>query len=142
MPLNFRAMLTDQGKPAIGPTAQSLGVRPGYDIPLEAGGVVRPGTGGMSVAPDWRKLPVFRIPVRLRHLFPRARGRDPRLRCWRMGDGPFADGPVADGLALRADPTNTDHGLVEPVTAMALSAYASVLAATRDIWKVIDEDVP
>jgi hypothetical protein len=47
-----RAMRADAaGGPSLGPTARTLGVRPGVDIPV-VGGRVRPNTGGMSVAPD------------------------------------------------------------------------------------------
>jgi hypothetical protein len=59
-----------------------------------------------------------------------------------MGDGPFLDGPMADELALRVDPNNANHGLVEPAAAMTLSEYQLALAATGNSWNVIAEDVP
>src|SRR5262245_48897386 len=59
----YRAMREDPGGgPAIGPTARTLGVRPGVDIPVTSG-QVQPNTGGMSVAPDRpENLPPLRRP--------------------------------------------------------------------------------
>jgi hypothetical protein len=142
VPLLFRAMLIADGKPAVGPTATALGVRPGHDLPVAAGDAVRPGTGGMSVNADWKALPSHRIPIRLRHLVPKAAGKNVALCCWRMGDGPFQAGPVAGGLALRVDPRDGRHGLVEPDREMTLAEYQATLAATREYWERIDEDRP
>src|SRR5205823_10883580 len=48
----YRSMREDPaGGPRVGPTARTLGVRPNVDIPVLAG-LVRPNTGGVSVAPD------------------------------------------------------------------------------------------
>lgn len=54
------------GLPMAGPTARTLGARPGSppdgDIPI-VGGMVRPGTGGMSVSPPPpENLPPHRRP--------------------------------------------------------------------------------
>jgi hypothetical protein len=138
MPLIYRAMTRDNdGRPKVGTTARTLGVRlppdPKPDITPDSNGVVRPGTGGMSVAPAWRRLPLYRIPRRLRHLVPQAHGKDEDA-CWTMGDGPFADGTLAAGLALRVD--SARHGLVEPDGEMTVEAYQEALAATRDHWTV------
>jgi hypothetical protein len=49
----FRSMIEGNGgAPLTGPTARSLGVRPGADIPVGSSGRVAPRTGGMSVSPD------------------------------------------------------------------------------------------
>src|SRR5207237_9007119 len=105
MPLIYRSMLADDGKPRISST-KGLGVRvrpdAHFDIPVDQSGNVRPATGGMSVAPAWRVLPFFLIPKRLGPLCRGARGSD-LLHCWRMGDGPFMDGPVAERLQPYAD---------------------------------------
>jgi hypothetical protein len=88
------------------------------DIAVGAEGRVEPRTGGMSVAPAWRLLPVHRIPRRLRVKFPRAAGRNDSF-LWRMGAGPFVEGALADRLLFRPDPEQPDrHGFVEPVASM------------------------
>lgn len=140
MPAIYRSMKVVNSKPFIANQADGLGVRigngPNDDIPVTQSGKVNPGTGGMSVAPNWRELPVHRIPSRLRAKHPAARGKD-QLSCWRMGEGDFADGHLADGLELRLD--SERHGLVEPEERTLLERYLGQLAATVDEW-VIDED--
>ena len=128
-----RTMTPDGDFPMIGQTARSLGVRVGDadDIP-ERDGFVRPGTGGMSVAPRIEDLPRHRIPRRLRHRVPEATGRVGDV-CWVLGEGPFEDGPVAERLLLRPD--KPGHGLVEPAEAMATGEYLAGLAATRESWR-------
>jgi hypothetical protein len=142
MPLVYRAMLADGDRPQVGPSALALGVRvppdEHADIAVGAEGMVEPRTGGMSVAPAWRLLPVHRIPRRLRAKFPRAAGKN-SFFLWRMGDGPFAEGPFAERLLFRPDPEKPNkHGFVEPVAKMPTGDYRAALAATRDQW-VIDE---
>jgi hypothetical protein len=135
MPLIYRAMLRDGEYPKIGPTAKTLGVRIPDDI-AEQGQFVFPGTGGMSVAPTWRALPMYRVPRRLKHLAAKAAGSN-NYECWKMGVGPFEAGAVADGLSLRPD--RPDHGLVEPSAAMPSEEYQKSLAATREQWRVDEE---
>ena len=70
MPLIFRAMHVDGNHPKCGPDAKMLGVRvyptANHDVKPDGEGQVEPGGGGMSVAPDAAKLPVHRLPRRLR----------------------------------------------------------------------------
>ncbi len=40
------------GKPTLGRSLSTLGVRPGHDLPVDVNGKVAPGTGGVSVTPD------------------------------------------------------------------------------------------
>jgi hypothetical protein len=90
----------------------------------------------MSVAPDLLALPDSRIPKRLRHLVPSARGSN-AVSVWSLGEGSFSDGPLVDRLTLRRDPEDpTTHGFVEPDREMPLSAYVEALHATREIWRV------
>jgi hypothetical protein len=143
MPVVFRAMMADGDAPQLGSTAVSLGIRlppdPHADLVVDENGNVGPGTGGMSVAPEWRLLPVHRIPRRLRSKYPRAAGRSD-VKLWRMGDGPFVAGPVAARLLLRPDPkAQQRHGFVEPDARMASVDYQQALADTRDHWQM-DED--
>lgn len=140
MPLIYRAMTVDgDGKPKVGQAARTLGARvpPAGkpDIRPDGAGIVRPRTGGMSVAPGWRNLPAHRIPKRLKPLMPDAAGKDEDA-CFCMGDGPFVSGAVATDLELRVD--RPEHGMVEPAAAMPASDYQRALAVTRDQW-VIDE---
>ena len=140
MPVIYRSMLIEEKKPKIGSTAITLGVRvppdKHADIPVESDGTVLPNTGGMSVAPTWRSLPIFRISKRLRDKIEGAAGSREAF-CWRTGNGPFLAGTIAPGLVL--NPDGATHGTVQPDTPMPLTDYQSNLAATRDQW-IIDED--
>lgn len=136
-------MIADGNRPMVGPSALALGVRvppDAYaDIAVGAEGMVAPRTGGMSVAPAWRLLPVHRIPRRLRAKFPRAAGKN-ECFLWRMGDGPFSEGPFASRLLFRPDPEKpTKHGFVEPAVRMLASEYQEAIAATRDQWGIDEE---
>jgi hypothetical protein len=140
MPVIYRSMLMDGDRPRTGCTAITLGVRvppdDNADILVQPDGTVVPDTGGMSVAPSWRTLPIFRISRRLRDKIEGATGRQD-VYCWRMGNGPFLAGTLASGLVLKPD--SAAHGTVEPEKAMPLHHYQAKLAETRDQW-VIDED--
>jgi hypothetical protein len=135
MPRIYRVMKEDQGKPMVGASATTLGVRVPTDIAPDAAGDVHSATGGMSVSPSLRALPARLIPRRLRHMVPRAAGND-RLLVWSMGDGPFVQEPIAPRLQLRPDPHNSRHGLVEPDASMSLDDYRAALAATQNEWSV------
>ena len=130
-------MTVDAGQPKVENSARGLGVRagggPNDDIPVDLNGRVTTGTGGMSVAPSWRDLPVQRIPRRLKDIAPGAAGSN-RDACWRMGEGIFDASPVARGLVLRPDSLN--HGIVEPEVAVPLADYVRNLIATREMWMV------
>lgn len=139
----YRAMLIDEGLPHVAPSAASLGVRlppdKHADINVDRFGLVEPGTGGMSVSPEWRFLPVHRIPRRLRMKFPRAAGKND-LFIWRMGEGPFTSGSFTEHLMLRLDPEKPQkHGFVEPVVRMAVADYQQALARTRGYWRIDEE---
>ena len=140
MPRIYRSMLRDGDRPAVGPSAKMLGVRvppaDACDLRPDRNGEVGPGSGGMSVVPNWTDLPDYRIPARLRHVVSGARGKN-NLACWRMGDGTFEPGIVAEQLVLRPDAP--DHGVVEPERRMHLANYILAIEATRDLWSV-DED--
>jgi hypothetical protein len=142
MPLIYRSMLADGNRPRVGSQASTLGVRVAPatkpDIPVDAAGLVHPGTGGMSVAPEWRLLPDHRIPRRLQAKCSRATGND-KFHCWRMGEGPFLPEPVSPELALRPDRgALVTHGVVEPIREMGLAEFQAALEATSEQW-VIDE---
>ena len=132
-------MLPDGHAPKIGAEARMLGVRAPLDIAADENGMVLPGTGGMSVAPEWSALPPHRIPRRLRSYtgLSAATGSN-ATHISRIGDGPFVGSAVSSGLFLRIDANDSRHGLVEPDAIMQLLNYRERLAATRNAW-VIDE---
>lgn len=126
----FRSMLPAQdGLPAVGRSARSLGVRVPRDIEPDAEGRVRPNTGGMSVSP----ASIWNIPHTRR---PRGLGRG--------STGPAADRVYSinstsltrQELELRADPrAPTLHALVEPRAETRLETYEGALASTRPAWR-------
>ncbi len=135
MPRIFRSMLADGAKPRVGFESKMLGVRIApnshADIAVDENGNVHPNTGGMSVVPEWRKLPWHLIPKRLDK-----RGRGPvGLICWRLGTGDFKDDRINEALMLRVDPNSPGkHGFVEPGRVMTIAEYQAALAATQDEW--------
>jgi len=115
------------GLPRIGASASTLGARPGAeqgDIPVE-GGMVRPGTGGMSVSPPPpSNLPLYRRP-------PEHGGTARKLWLYELD----ADG-LPEGLRLRPDPVDPDrHIFIEPVREMNIADYQRALWGTRALWK-------
>jgi hypothetical protein len=137
MPKIYRVMKETDGKPTIGASATGLGVRVNKDIHPDDTGRVHPETGGMSVSPSLKDLPIQLIPRRLRHLVPRAAGSNSH-RVWKMGEGPFAPAEVAPNLELRPDPLKTRHGFIEPSRIVSIDDFQTSLAATQDEW-VIEE---
>jgi hypothetical protein len=128
----------EDGKPKVGSTARTLGVRPRIDglgpgdIPVLEGSVA-PGTGGMSVAPELHHLPLWRIPRR--YTLPgtgRVGTGKNEDSCWLMGDGLFRNAPISDRLNLVVD--SLTHGAVEPSSSMLLERYETAPAKTRDSW--------
>ena len=138
MPKIYRGMKQEQGKPALGTTATTLGVRVPADIEADANGLVHPGTGGMSVSPSLQDLPGFRVPTRLQAVFPAAEGKDD-LFIWSLEIDGFVNGPLTDKLNLRVDPSDSKHGFVEPTVSMSLSDYLNALQMMQDDWSVDEE---
>jgi len=121
----YRAMKqAADGLPAVGRSGRMLGVRIGgetADIPVDAEGAVRPGTGGMSVTvQDHRKLPRWRLPRSLG-----GEGRDPVFE--------LESPALPTELSLRVEAGA--HGLVEPAAPCAVGDYEASLASTRSAWK-------
>jgi hypothetical protein len=134
MPLIYRGMLRDGDHPEIGPSRKTLGAQVPGDLSDEEG-LVKPKTGGMSVSPTWRDIPMHRMPRRLKHLAHQATGSN-TYECWKMGEGPFQGGVVTEGLSLRLD--KPKHGLVEPSIIMKTTEYQEYLARTCNLW-IIEE---
>jgi hypothetical protein len=124
--------------PVVGSTSSSeLGARPGIDITVDVAGNVVLDARGMSVAPGWRNLKITRIPKRLRHIVPGAKGPD-STSCFTMGVGPFQNGVVANGLELIPDQGRAPvtHGVIAPVRVVPLAQYQTDLKNTRDVWQI------
>jgi hypothetical protein len=131
MPRVFRVMKKDaDGFPRV--SQSNLGVRPGFDVDVNAQNNVLLNGQGMSVAPNWRDINVNRIPRRLRSLVPGAGGSNNTF-CFRTGNGPFLNGAFANGLTLEVD--SATHGNVVPAQTVPLAAYEADLAATRANWQ-------
>ncbi len=119
--------------PRVEPSANGLGVRP-VDVDIDTSGDVLVNGKGMSVSPDWRDMPLFRTPERLRHWKPGARGFERYPSCFGFGTGPFQQGAFAEGLTL--EPDSATHGTVAPVRVMPMDDYQTALAATRPDWRI------
>ena len=128
----YRAMSPDlDGLPKIGRNARMLGVRVPEDIAPDEKGMVRPGIGGMSVAPG----SPWTVP---NHRRPRGMHRG--------STGPSGDYlysiadasiPVAS-LAFRLDTEHPQlHAFVEPATSVEHSTYEANLANTRGHWRKV-----
>jgi len=107
------------GGPMPGPTARTLGVRPGDDLAI-VNGMVSPQTGGMSVAPDQpTNLPAHRRSPQFG-----GTGKDP---VWKLE----SDGLGKD-LVFRQD--KAAHGLIEPAREMSIEDYQQALADLSPRW--------
>lgn len=127
-------------KPIVDASGKGLGVRivpiNGIcDVDLDADGNIVLNGKGMSVAPQWRALPFFLIPKRLRGKCEEARGSD-QGHCFVMGSGPFENGLVATRLLLHCDRPN--HGNVIPQQLVSSLKFQADIASTRSDW-IIDE---
>lgn len=127
----YRPMIADNEKPRLGENARTLGVRVPKDITPDGDGDVHPNTGGMSVRPNPKDIPLEFVPKRLRTTFLGAVGPDSNV-IFSFGDGPFVAGPLAPHLVLRPDKPR--HGNVEPAVLTSLGAFRAAIAATREDW--------
>ena len=108
------------GTPETGPSARTLGVREGTDIPVDENGLVKPNTGGMSVAPDTpTNLPAHRRPPSHG-----GTGKDPVY-----GTNTDQLGP---DLQFRQD--SPTHGVVEPAREMPVEDFQKALGDTASDW--------
>jgi hypothetical protein len=116
----YRSMKTAaDGLPAVGPSARTLGIRPGVDCPAAD---TRPGDGGMSVAPD---DPMNLARIRRPGVFG-GTGSDP---VWYIESDDL--GP--DLIVRQDSPT---HSLIEPAREVTASELQRLIAATRGRWKL------
>jgi hypothetical protein len=115
------------GYPEVGRTARTLGVRAGVDVPVDEAGQVKPGSGGVSVAPNSPAgLPAHRRPPGLG-----GTGKDP---VWE-----FDLAELGGSLAYREDPDQPGvHGFLEPSVEMTFDRYERALIETRLAWRSIE----
>ena len=112
--------------PEIGPTARTLGARlgDGGDIPVDSNGMVHPGTGGMSVAPDTpENLPRHRRPSSVDG----GTGKDPVHSISSSDLGP-------DLVYVPDRGDNPTHGTIQPSRPMTAEQYQNSLANTGGSW--------
>jgi hypothetical protein len=128
MPRLYRAMReATVGVPETGPSARTLGVRPGIDVSATASDeMVLPGQGGISVSPDDPlNLPSFRRPPNFQ-----GTGRDPVFA--------IDVGQLGPDLRYRPDPNKPKHGFIEPARPMTLDKYQQAVAATQSRWEKVE----
>ena len=124
--------------PVVGSNSSSeLGARREVDISVDAAVNVILDQSGMSVAPEWRDLDHKRVPKRLRHIVPGARGGD-STSCFKLGTGEFQRATIANGLELIPDQGSVPvtHGVIAPVAVVSLTQFESDLAHTRNAWQI------
>lgn len=110
--------------PSCGARFGQLGVRPDKDIAVQAGGIVQPRTGGMSVTPD----NIGNMPL---HLRPKSHGGAGALPVFEIETA-----ALGSCLDVRRDPANPrSHAFVEPAATMRLTDLQQALCMTRTAWK-------
>lgn len=116
-------MMEDDGKPKVGESARTLGVRPDVDIPVDANGIVHPNTGGMSVSPSPDALPTHRKPLEFG-----GTGKDP---IWTINTNDL-------GADLTYVPDSPGHGTIQPTKPMSFEDYQKALADTNINWEKVE----
>ena len=130
----YRAMkIAADGLPEVGPTARSLGVRRGDQLPkpdvlaIQPVDLIAPETGGMSVSPnDPTNLPRNRRPPDFGGV-----GKDP---VWQLDETELPS-------ELKARQDKPDHAMIEPVAITSLAEYESALASTRTKWRLVEPKI-
>ncbi len=119
----------EDGLPRVGETGRYLAVRWSgrfRDIDVGDDGMVRPGTGGMSVSPP----PLENLPEQLRPPEHGGYGKDPLFE--------IDTDDLAPELRYRPDPKNpTGHGFIEPSEPMPFEDYERAIHATRALWRLM-----
>jgi RHS repeat-associated protein len=122
----YRGMRTEGDLPVTGPTARTLGARPGTDVRPDADGLVHPGGGGISIAPETAtNLPSHRRPPEFG-----GTGRDP---VWSIDPD-----DLPEGLSYRRDSPTSGHGVIEPSRTMTYDEYQSLIESTAGSWTRVD----
>lgn len=115
--------------PRCGPTAKTLGARPGAtdgDIPVD-GTMVLPGTGGMSVSPPpAENIPEYRRP-------PEHGGTAKKVRLFELETD-----ELPGELRARPDPQDPErHVFIEPAREMSFDEYSRAIEGIRHLWRPV-----
>jgi hypothetical protein len=125
----YRAMYDDKGKPKLGSSASTLGIRPGVDIEVDANGMVHRPTfrpkqkNGLSCAPSVQEVPYFARPIRFG-------GGNNKTDVWRISKSDL-------GSALVAQQDGPHHVSVGPATTMPIGDYIRAIQGTASYWHKI-----
>lgn len=139
-------MESQDSRPRCGDDFSQLGVtvhpHASPDVYPDKDGCVEPGTGGMSVFTEIKRLPGRLIPMRLRELYPedlqKASGDD-SLIIWCIDTDKFQDDPSTSELVFTlGQPAKRGHGTIEPRTRMQVAKLLLHLCATKDQWQVCE----
>lgn len=119
-------MIEDRGRPQLGATALTLGIRPGHDIEVDANATVhRPafqpgGKNGLSCAPAIAMLPPFALPIRFG-------GRNKKTEVWKIRTSDL-------GSDLEAKRDGSRHVSIGPPRSMPLADYVTAIEQTAPHW--------
>lgn len=108
----YRGMRDNNGVPETGTFARTLGARAEKNIHVDQSGMVYPGTGGMSVAPDPKDLNDIHKPYEFGGI-----GKDPAWVILTSDLGPD----------LKYVPDSSTHGTIQPVRTMSYNDYQNAL---------------
>jgi hypothetical protein len=134
-PLEFvyRAMVEEHGRPRIGTTATTLGIREMKDIEVDDSGHVhrpdfrRGAANGLSCTPSIAELPLFALPEEWG-------GTNRRTRVWRLR---LAD--LEDDLVAETDAPG--HVSIGPARAMPSDEFRDAVHETGPLWQLVRPDV-
>ena len=119
-------MIERAGRPKLGTSATTLGVRLGKDIEVDPMGMVhRPsfasdGKNGISCAPSLKDLPPFVLPLRWG-------GMNRRTIVWRIESDQLSD----DLVAMQDGPTHISIG---PARSMPYDDFVAAVQSTASLW--------
>ena len=134
MPLVYRVMKKDEDDlPVIEQSASGLGIRPGTDVDVDSQAKVIANGKGMSVAPSWRALPVFRIPKRLRN---KAQVLAVPIMCTASAQVPGCSSRALLLLVWNWSLTARGMAVSPQAQTVSLAQYQNDLAATRSDWQI------
>lgn len=119
-------MLEDNGRPKLGQTATTLGIRERYDIETDSLGMVHPsaftpgGKNGLSCAPEIHYLPPFALPIEWG-------GRHQHTKVWKLRKTDLSQ----ELVSAQDGPTHVSIG---PAQTMSFQQYANAIANTAAMW--------
>jgi hypothetical protein len=135
MPTVFRAMKVDaaDGLPLRGTSMTTLGIRPSDFTIDPVTTMVAKNGNGTSCNSSPNTLPQS---IRPGKFFGGKGGT--KYTCFKLGTGAWGPGLVAPGLDLCIpDPTDPDHGMMQPESSMLLADLELAMEAIRPNWQVV-----